>query len=55
MRYDRIVELLDEGMEVREYIAGDYVVPYAVNKTSIFPLSIKHHRQLSFDLRTFWK
>ncbi len=40
--------------EVREYIADDYVFLYAIRDSMIFLLSIRHHRQLSFDLRTHW-
>lgn len=39
---------------VREYIADNYLQQYAVRETGVFLLSIRHHRQLSFDLRTHW-
>jgi len=39
---------------IREYIAGDYLLLYAVRDPVVFLLSIRHHRQLSFDLRTHW-
>jgi len=39
---------------LREYIAGDYLVLYAVRGNQIDLLAIKHHRQLSFDLKRFW-
>jgi plasmid stabilization system protein ParE len=39
---------------IREYIADDYLLLYAVRDSLVFLLSIRHHRQLSFDLRTHW-
>jgi plasmid stabilization system protein ParE len=39
---------------IREYIADDYLLLYAVRDSVVFLLSIRHHRQLSFDLRTHW-
>ena len=39
---------------IREYIAGDYLILYAVSDDAIGLLSIKHHRQLSFDLKSHW-
>jgi plasmid stabilization system protein ParE len=40
--------------EIREYITDEYLLLYAVRDAVIFLLSIRHHRQLSFDLRTHW-
>ncbi len=40
---------------IREYIADDYLLLYAVRDSGVFLLSIRHHRQLSFDLRTYWQ
>jgi hypothetical protein len=39
---------------LRVYLAGDYLILYVVDKTGSVTtlLSIRHHRQLSFD---FWK
>lgn len=31
--------------DVREYIAGEYLILYAVNETDIYVLSIRHFRQ----------
>ena len=45
---------LDANTELREYISGDYLLLYAVRGNDIHLLSIKHHRQLSFDLREHW-
>jgi hypothetical protein len=42
------------AMSLREFIAGDFLVLYAVKNRSIYLLSIKHQRQLSFDLHAHW-
>lgn len=39
---------------LREYITEDYLLLYAVRASTVFLLSIRHHRQLSFDLRGHW-
>jgi len=39
---------------VREVIVDDYLVLYAVRSTNVHLPSIKHHRQLSFDLKGHW-
>ena len=40
---------------LREYIAGDFLILYAVQDKSVYLLSIKHHRQLSFDFPAHWR
>lgn len=48
--------------DVREYLSGDDLLLYAISsragsakgQTAIDLLSIKHHRQLSFDFDSFW-
>ena len=40
--------------EIREYISDDYQLLYAVRGSVVFLLAIRHHRQLSFDLRAHW-
>jgi hypothetical protein len=40
--------------EIREYIADEYVLLYAVRDTVAFLLAIRHHHPLSFDLRAHW-
>jgi len=42
------------GDELRELVVDDYVVLYLVRRTRIYFIAIRHHRQLSFDLRRFW-
>jgi|SRR5471030_1161560 len=48
-------KLLGKGDELREYIWSDYLLLYLWNGDSIFLLSIKHHRQLFFDLKSLSK
>ena len=40
---------------LREYLAGDYLILYAVRNTIVDLLAIKHHRQLSFNLSAYWR
>lgn len=51
----RLRSRLRDAKVLREFIAGDYLVLYLVRRERIVFLSIKHHRQLSFDLRRFWQ
>ena len=41
---------------LREYLHGDYLILYAVAETdtTVHLLSIRHHRQLSFDFAHLW-
>ena len=39
---------------LREYVMAHYLVLYVQLDDSIFLLSIKHHRQLSFDFEAHW-
>jgi hypothetical protein len=40
--------------DVREYVVGDYLVLYALSGAAAYLLAIRHHRQLSFDMRAHW-
>lgn len=40
--------------ELREYLSGDYLLLYAFMKETVYLLSMKHHRQLSFDFERHW-
>jgi hypothetical protein len=42
------------GGELREYLFSDYLVLYVQFDQIICLLSIKHHRQLSFDFQSLW-
>jgi hypothetical protein len=41
---------------LREYLHGDYLMLYAAMEASatVYLLSIRHHRQLSFDFARLW-
>lgn len=53
-RLDTLKRRIGKRTGLREYISGDYLVLYALRGDSIYLLSIKHHRQLSFDLKAHW-
>ncbi len=40
--------------EIREYLSDEYLILYALIGVAAYLLSIRHHRQLSFDFRGFW-
>ena len=46
---------LGESVSVRECIVGDYLILYAVHASNLYLLAIKHHLQLSFDLKAHWQ
>jgi hypothetical protein len=39
--------------EIREYILDEYLILYAIIGDVVYLLSIRHHRQLSFDFDAF--
>lgn len=39
---------------LREYLHSDYLILYTATDTTVFLLSIRHHRQLSFDFARLW-
>lgn len=45
---------LKRGDDLREFVFDEYLLLYLVRSSEIVLLAIKHHRQLSFDLRLFW-
>ncbi len=47
--------LLKKGDDLRERLMEDHLVLYLVQQNRIVFLAIKHHRQLSFDLKHFWQ
>jgi hypothetical protein len=47
--------LLKKNDDLRECLMGDYLVLYLVRPNRIVFLAVKHHRQLSFDLKDFWE
>ncbi len=40
--------------ELREYLMPQHLVLYAVSGNNVQLLSIRHHRQLSFDVQMMW-
>jgi plasmid stabilization system protein ParE len=51
----KLQEKLKDGDDLREFIADEYLILYVVRARQIVFLSIRHHRQLSFDLKRFWR
>ncbi len=54
LRLERLKTRLDRSAVVRELIAGDYLILYALRDPDVYLLAIKHHLQLSFDLQGHW-
>ena len=54
MRLTTLKQRLGKNTRLREYISGDYLMLYAVRGDDLYLLSIKHHRQISFDLKGHW-
>ena len=50
----RLKRSLQSGDDIREFIFDDYLLLYLPRDARVIFLSIKHHRQLSFDLSRFW-
>lgn len=42
------------GGDLREFLFSDYFVLYALSGNVAYLLSIKHHRQMSFDFQSLW-
>lgn len=45
---------LGSNSDIREYVMSHYLVLYAATETTVYLLSIRHHRQLSFDFEDHW-
>ena len=48
-------KFLKQRDDLREFIMDDYLVLYLVRQHHVIFLAVKHHRQLSFDLKQFWR
>ena len=48
------LDAIAQGSELREYVMTYYLLLYARIKGTVYLLSIRHHRQLSFDLASHW-
>lgn len=52
---DQFARLPGEAADgLREYLTGDYLILYSLAGQTIYLLSIRHHRQLSFDFGKHW-
>ncbi len=47
-------KFLTKGADLREFVMDDYLVLYLVRRGQVIFLAVKHHQQLSFDLKGFW-
>ena len=52
---ERLKRRLQDDDHIRELIVDDFLILYLVRADRIVFLSIKHHRQLSYDLKTLWR
>ena len=48
-------KFLNKGDDLREFVMDDYLVLYLAHQRQVIFLAVKHHRQLSFDLKRFWR
>ena len=52
---DQFARLPAEAADgLREYLTGDYLILYSLAGSTAYLLSIRHHRQLSFDFGRLW-
>ena len=52
--FEDVAKTVGREAELRQWIDGDYLVLYLVKGGSIYLLSIKHQRQVSFDFAGHW-
>ena len=50
----KLQTLLADSNGLREYVMDHYLVLYAQTEGVIYLLSIKHHRQVSFEFESHW-
>jgi len=50
----RALAAISSAAELREYLLSHYLLLYIVDGEQLTLLSIRHHRQLSFDLQAMW-
>ena len=53
-RISQLQRRLGKGTSMRELIVGDYLVLYSTRAEQRWLLAIRHHRQLSYDLKAHW-
>lgn len=49
------MDALPESGELREYVTSHYLMLYVATDDSVYLVSVRHHRQLSFDLSGHWQ
>ncbi len=54
-RLTRELELISSDTELREYVMTHFLLLYAKVGSTIYLLSVRHHRQLSFNFKALWK
>lgn len=52
--FARAAALLGPDDSLRQLVSGDYILLYVVQDRAIYLLSIRHHRELSFDFQGHW-
>jgi hypothetical protein len=50
----RKLSVIAKDGEICEYVMSHYLLLYARFDATIYLLSIRHHRQLSFDFQSLW-
>lgn len=50
----QLKSLIKKTDALRQFVLDDYLILYLIRGRKIYFLSIKHHRQLSFNLQKFW-
>jgi ParE toxin of type II toxin-antitoxin system, parDE len=53
-RLKKQLHAIGKNGELREYVFSDYLLLYARFDPAVYLLSIRHHRQLSFDFWGLW-
>jgi plasmid stabilization system protein ParE len=51
----KLAGVTSDANALREYVIGDYLLLYVATATTVHLLSIRHHRQLSFDFQGRWE
>lgn len=52
---EKLSKLTVDPKALREYIMADHLLLYAKTDANIYLLAIRHHLQLSFDFKSFWR
>jgi plasmid stabilization system protein ParE len=54
MQFEKAAKLLAPDASLRQLVVGDYVLLYYLHERTVYLLSIRHQRQLSFDFSGHW-